>query len=251
MGDDAFQGCAKLTSVNFPAATTIGSYAFQKCTSLTSVSFPAVITINSQAFNACSSLTFVSFPTATSIGSYAFNGCTNLTSISFPAAKTIGGDAFRGCTKLSQFYLTGPSLCALSNSNVFRSTPYAGYSALFSGTPWIYVPASLVSAYQTATNWTYFSSYFSAIDPVETPMPENPIEFTIEGVKYLAEEGMTWGEWVESEYNTGNYIVDIENKIYKDPNWVWEGNGATEGIVYTDDEIEPSANYFLFDFPGF
>lgn len=26
------------------------------------------------------------------------------------------------------------------------------------------------------------------------------------GPSYQAEEGMTWGEWVDSGYNTGNYI---------------------------------------------
>lgn len=31
------------------------------------------------------------------------------------------------------------------------------------------------------------------------------ITFTIDGVSYQALSGMTWGEWVESEYNTGGY----------------------------------------------
>lgn len=34
------------------------------------------------------------------------------------------------------------------------------------------------------------------------------ITFTVDGVEYQAEEGMTWGEWVDSEYNTGNFIID-------------------------------------------
>lgn len=34
------------------------------------------------------------------------------------------------------------------------------------------------------------------------------ISFTIDGTTYQAEEGMTWGEWVESDYNTDGYIVD-------------------------------------------
>ena len=29
------------------------------------------------------------------------------------------------------------------------------------------------------------------------------ISFTIDGTSYQAESGMTWGEWVESSYNTG------------------------------------------------
>ena len=34
------------------------------------------------------------------------------------------------------------------------------------------------------------------------------ITFTIEGTEQQAEEGMTWGEWVDSDYNTFNYIVN-------------------------------------------
>lgn len=34
--------------------------------------------------------------------------------------------------------------------------------------------------------------------------------FTIDGTTYYAEEGMTWGEWVESEYNIDEYWVNIE-----------------------------------------
>ena len=50
------------------------------------------------------------------------------------------------------------------------------------------------------------------------------ITFTIEGTSYTAEDGMTWGEWCDSDYNTtsfavsgtyvkngnGMYIVDVE-----------------------------------------
>lgn len=34
------------------------------------------------------------------------------------------------------------------------------------------------------------------------------ISFTIQGTSYQAESGMTWGEWVNSTYNTSNYTVD-------------------------------------------
>ena len=33
------------------------------------------------------------------------------------------------------------------------------------------------------------------------------ITFTIGGTEYQAEDGMTWGEWCDSEYNTGTYYV--------------------------------------------
>lgn len=34
----------------------------------------------------------------------------------------------------------------------------------------------------------------------------NLITFTIAGTSYQAEEGMTWGEWVESDYNTDGFV---------------------------------------------
>lgn len=33
------------------------------------------------------------------------------------------------------------------------------------------------------------------------------ISFTINGTSYQAEDGMTWGQWVDSTYNTGSYVV--------------------------------------------
>ena len=93
----------------------------------------------------------------------AFYECNSLTSVSFPNCTSIGSSAFRNCYKLSTVILNNSSVCTLSNSNAFTSTLYAGYSNYYSGTPYIYVPSSLVDAYKSATNWTYFSKYFSAI----------------------------------------------------------------------------------------
>lgn len=39
------------------------------------------------------------------------------------------------------------------------------------------------------------------------------ISFTIDGTSYQAEEGMTWGEWVESDYNTNGYTKNSDNLI--------------------------------------
>lgn len=163
IGSYAFQYCTNLTTVNFPVATNIGNRAFYSCTSLTTVNFPAATAIDDYAFTYCSKLTTISFPVATNIGSSAFYRCPKLTTANFPVAISIGGWAFYNCYNLKSLYLTGPSLCKLSNSNAFGSTPIGGYSA-FAGTYGsIYVPASLLTSYQTATNWTYFSSRFVGI----------------------------------------------------------------------------------------
>jgi hypothetical protein len=39
-------------------------------------------------------------------------------------------------------------------------------------------------------------------------LKKNLITFKIDGSEYQAEEGMTWEEWVNSEYNTINAYED-------------------------------------------
>ena len=162
IGNSAFYNCS-LTTASFPVATSIGSYAFCNCTSLTTVSFPVATSIGSQAFSYCTRLTTVSFPVATYIGNSAFCNCNRLTTASFPVATYIGYSAFFKCYSLKSLYLTGSSLCKLSNSNAFSSTPIGGYSTSAGTYGSIYVPASLLTSYQTATNWTYFSSRFVGV----------------------------------------------------------------------------------------
>lgn len=157
IGSAAFYGCSKLSRVSFPACTSMGMNAFKGCQKLTAAYFPVLLTINQSAFYGCSSLTTVSFPTCSYIEACAFRGCSKLTAVSFPACTSIRLQAFYSCTNLSALWLTGSSVCTLGNSNAFSGTN-------LSKTGYIYVPASLVSSYQTATNWTYFSSRFSAID---------------------------------------------------------------------------------------
>ena len=122
-----------------------------------------ITTINSGAFYGCSQLQTVSFPAATSISDAAFYGCRKLQTVSFPAVETIGSSAFIRCYNLKSLYLTGSSLCKLSASRAFSSTPIGGYSTSAGTYGSIYVPASLLTSYKTATNWTYFSSRFVGI----------------------------------------------------------------------------------------
>lgn len=179
IGEHAFQFCRSLTSVYFPACTVIGEHPFSDaynfmaatfcdCFYLTSANFPVCSHIGEAAFANCPRLTSISFPACRIIASGAFDGCTSLTSVSFPVCSLIYSSVFSKCVNLSNFYLGNSSVCTLTNSTTFTSTPYAGYSAYFSGTPYIYVPSSLVDAYKTATNWTYFSSYISAIEDAPT-----------------------------------------------------------------------------------
>lgn len=50
------------------------------------------------------------------------------------------------------------------------------------------------------------------------PPPVTIISFTVKHESgtvtgYQAEEGMTWAEWINSSYNTDNYIIDTEGFV--------------------------------------
>ena len=152
-----------ISSYTNDRVTKIGSYAFYYCPSLKTVSFPQATTIYSNAFYYCTSLTSASVPQATTIDYQVFGCCYSLKTVSFPQATTIGSYAFLSCVKLISLYLTGPTLCKLSKSNAFLSTPIGDYSTSAGTYGSIYVPASLLASYKAATNWAYFSSRFVGI----------------------------------------------------------------------------------------
>lgn len=74
------------------------------------------------------------------------------------------------------------------------------------------------------------------------------ISFTILGTTYQAEDGMTWGEWVESEHNTGGYQpyqngTTIHITQNGDPQSTVTGNGGV--FVNPTDAIIDDASYSL------
>ena len=153
----AFYSCSNLKNINLENCKNLGDYAFYQCTKLDTLNLPNCTNIGNSAFEYCSSIASANFPACTNIGERAFSRCSKIAVISLPVCTNIGSCAFNYCSKLTSLHLTGSSLCLLSNSNAFTSTPIA------SGTGTIYVPASLLTSYQAATNWTYFSSRFSGI----------------------------------------------------------------------------------------
>ena len=49
--------------------------------------------------------------------------------------------------------------------------------------------------------WTGHLTYTVELD-------DNPITFEVLGMENQAEKGMTWADWVESDYNTIGWYVD-------------------------------------------
>lgn len=45
------------------------------------------------------------------------------------------------------------------------------------------------------------------VEDIESEGATSLITFTIDGTSYQAEQGMTWAQWVASDYNTGGCVV--------------------------------------------
>lgn len=98
-----------------------------------------------------------------SVRTYAFGYCKQLENVSLPICSSIGSFAFAQCNLLTELRLMSTSVVTLVASNAFNSTPIGGYSVSAGQYGSVYVPASLLTSYQTATNWTYFSSRFVGV----------------------------------------------------------------------------------------
>lgn len=81
VGDNAFEYCTKLTTMNFPdTVTSIGADCFKGCTSLTKVTLPAntELTIGENAFPDQAGLVIVIPSTITDISNYHFESLSNV-----------------------------------------------------------------------------------------------------------------------------------------------------------------------------
>jgi hypothetical protein len=71
---------------------------------------------------------------------------------------------------------------------------------------------------------------------------EGLIDFTISEVAYKALKGMTWAEWVNSEYNAdGWYVDEYDGKVYNANNEYLTTSSTT---VYRDDKIIADKAYY-------
>ena len=110
IGEYAFPGCKKLTSVDLPnTVTDIKEFAFSVCIAMTSITMSSsLINIEEWAFYYCEGLTSITIPVnVKSIGMGAFSGCCGLQTIIIPGSvKTIGNGAFSSCAKLTSIHVS-------------------------------------------------------------------------------------------------------------------------------------------------
>jgi hypothetical protein len=183
---DAFAHCSPLTSIDFPNCTSLHTSAFAGCTQLEEVSLPRVTYIASSVFSGCSalrsiympalkktsgadifgqcrSLSFISLDALTETASSTFRYCTGLTTARFSKLSYIKAGTFASCSSLMSLYLLNESVASLAGINAFFSTPMSlsSYTGTFGS---IYVPASLVSDYKVARNWSTYADRITAYE---------------------------------------------------------------------------------------
>ena len=139
IGEEAFSGCAGLTSIIIPdSVTRIDSFAFSGCTGLTNITIPDSVT---------------------RIGSYAFSDCTGLTSITIPFV----GESKSGTVNTKFGYIFGASqvtqnydyVPASLKTVVITGGSHIGSDAFYrcTGLTSITIPNSVTSIGSYAFSW--------------------------------------------------------------------------------------------------
>ena len=230
INSNAFNYCSSLVNVNIPnGVTSIGSNTFNNCNSLASITIPnSVTSIGDYAFNGCCSLASITIPDGvTSISSRAFNACYSLVNVTIPnGVTTIDSATFQNCWGMAIYDFTShTSVPTLANADAFNRIPSDCE---------IRVPSALYDEWIAETNWSTYASQIVAI-----------VAFTIDGTSYQAEEDMTWGEWVESKYNTLEIMIHSDGQQVVDKNgeyYVGISGGKPVGSGF---KIQSNQNYVM------
>lgn len=141
-----------LTTYNNDRVAGIGRYAFYNYMYLTDVNFQRAISIDKYAFSDCVSLMNVNIPYLTNIGGRAFNNCYSLVKLFISQkdsiCRLVSTDAFTNC-----YHILGTE-----NFQYNKNGLKDGY---------IYVPASLLSQYKVAQNWTTYATQIIGHEDLE------------------------------------------------------------------------------------
>jgi hypothetical protein len=155
-----------LSSVNLPnSVNTIEEAAFESC-GIVSVHIPnSIINLGDRTFLSCEnleSLTFDDDMQIDNISTYFVGRCSKLKHIEIPeSVKAVGDGAFHYCSNLSSI-TCNPETVPTTGKDVFDGCPNSMK---------IYVPASSVDAYESASQWNNFAIL---------PMGEGVISFDYE-----------------------------------------------------------------------
>jgi hypothetical protein len=272
-----FYNCTSLKEVseNFLPALDTYNYCYQQmfqgCTSLTTA--PNIYATNAayqccmQMFQGCTRLTKAPVLTATDLGYQyyrnMFNGCVRLVNAPELPATTLGTSCyvsmFYGCTSLEM----APILRA-------STLTYESYCSMFSGCSklkHITMLATDISNERCLEGWVngVASSGTFVKHPNMTTLPTgtsgipegwtvvndgeqsvgNWITFTVNGVEYPAEEGMTWEDWINSSYYDQNLtiVIKTDDSLYIDGDPILRNSLQGAIAQYTNTEIVVNGIY--------
>ena len=160
-GSYSFSYCRNLESISFPNVTSVGPYCFEYCTNLINVNLPSLTTIRSSGlFMRCDKITSLILPNLTTVSNYSLYYMTDVLEIILPKITKIQNYTFNYDYSLVKLVI-GTDLTTvipLTNTNAFTScyhllgTTNSSYNPTGAKDCYIYVPASLVADYRTATN---------------------------------------------------------------------------------------------------
>ena len=138
---DLFKGQDKLQKIDMTSVKSVGNNAFRECSALVEVKFPAVLSsgVAVNALRYCSALKKVDF------------GEIN-------AAKGLLGYSLADCKVLEMLVIRNTDQPPKLTATAFNNTP------INTGTGYIYVPAAMVDAYKSATNWSAYADQIRAIE---------------------------------------------------------------------------------------
>jgi len=129
-------------------------------------------------FRDMTGIQYAVFPKLTKMYNSFLYGCSNLGAVDWLGGSTGGSFIWANCAKLATMVIRKTDgVSALGASNGLNNTPFA--SGKSGGT--LYVPADLISAYQSASNWStilgYPNNQIKSIESTATD-PTAPIDLT-------------------------------------------------------------------------
>ena len=214
----------------------VGKYAFWKCTNLKRVNLSDLMSISEYAFEACSSLTdvYIEFQESSSgrLREACFMDCASLTNISFVNLGSIEFGAFRRCTSLAS--ITLPVTLNYIGTGAFSGCETLG-TIYYEGTVEQWEAIDKISGWRGNAPIAVVQCSDGQASVIE---PDKIIQFFIGGELYEAYDGMTWEQWVHSDFNTNYYSV-TGSRIYTDQ----QGqhyvslDGTVDGLVSPSDLI--------------
>lgn len=150
-------GLTRIEATDMPKLVNITG-GFENCTSLTYVKLTGAISSYQYAFRGCTSLVEAYFPNATANIDRTCNGCKSLQIMDCGSSNITNSTSFQNCTALRTLILRKTS--GVQTLNAWSANCMGGiYNNPTAST--IYVPQSLISSYQTASNWS--SAYANGV----------------------------------------------------------------------------------------